>query len=76
MPVRLTPSLDPVVLELHLRHLELAHEDGDEEVDGKGGQQHCQTNEGRILHLYVQEKDGEADLEQRRPEKRVQIVMH
>ena len=65
MHVGLTPSLDPVVLKLHLHHLELAHEDGDEEVEGKGGQQYCQADEGRILHLDEQEKDGEAHLEER-----------
>ena len=59
--------LDPVVLELHLPDLVLAHEDGDDGVEGQREDEHGQAHEGGHADLVVQEQDAQHDLEGRGP---------
>ena len=65
--LKLCTFLDPVVLELHLPDLVLAHEVGDDGVEGEGEDEHGQTREGRQADLVVQEQDAQHDLEGGRP---------
>ena len=61
--------LDPVVLELHLLDLELAHEDGEDGVEGDGEHKHADSHERRVADLVVRTITREPDLDEGRAAK-------
>ena len=61
--------LDPVVLELHLLDLELAHEDGEDGVEGDGEHKHADTGDTGVTDLVVRTITREPELDEGRAAK-------